>query len=403
MLSHIDDIGLRIASSGIAFSATQDFFLRIAIVKLDEIETQSQLLHHQQVSSSSPTRECVPMKAFVSLFAAAASGLAASAQPLNYAAPASGDRWMYPFNFSSGFEITAPTFGAILELGFDDRDSQFLVTWNTSASVPTDLGVNQYHVSRVVVRATVANDMIWRYDGTADPTASFYPTSDPEYVADADLGRPVELFGVGYRNSASSSTWNEFGSFSTGVPNPGPAERWRDVYAAVFDESGASTDVSNQVRDRLSPLAMAVGTSSSVIPGALVPAGTTLTFEVNLCDFTTRAYFARALDEGRLHLAITSLEPASGGPGGGAGGEYPRFYTKENPTAVTDPTLRVRIELDVRVGDRVDVNGDTTVDILDFLDFFSAFGMGDLFADYNGDCEVDILDFLDFFEDFGSN
>lgn len=49
-----------------------------------------------------------------------------------------------------------------------------------------------------------------------------------------------------------------------------------------------------------------------------------------------------------------------------------------------------------------DYNGDTLVDILDFLDFIGAFGDGDLFADYDGNCEVDILDFLDFFADFGS-
>lgn len=322
-------------------------------------------------------------------------------QTAQYAAPASGDRWMYPFNFSNGFEITAPTFGAILESGFDDRDSQFLLSWETAASIPNGMGEDKYHVSRVVVRATVANDMIWRYDPTPDPTASFYPTSDPQFVADEDAGRPVELFGVGYRNSASSATWNEYASFSTGVPDPGPAENWRDVFAATLDAGGIATDVSNQVRQRLNPIALAIGSTPLVAPGSLVPAGTEIEFDVDLCDPANRAYFARALDEGRLHLSITSLEPASGGPGGGAGGEYPRFYTRENPSAVSDPSLRVRIELEVRLGEHADVNGDTLVDILDFLDFIGAFGDGDVLADYDGNCEIDILDFLDFFADFG--
>lgn len=57
-----------------------------------------------------------------------------------------------------------------------------------------------------------------------------------------------------------------------------------------------------------------------------------------------------------------------------------------------------------------DYNGDTLVDILDFLDFFDDFG-GCLFepapcgsisnADLNGDTFVDILDFLDFLDAFG--
>ncbi len=326
---------------------------------------------------------------------------AAWAQPISYAASASGDRWMYPFNFSSGFEISAPTFGAILEPGFDDRDSQLIATWETAGSIPAGEGVERYHVERVVVRAAVANNLVWRYDGTADPTASYYPVGDAQRVADADAGRPVELFGVGYRNGASASTWNEFAPFSNGVPNPGPAEKWRDAFAAVFDGEGAASDVSNQVRERWQPTAMAIGRTNAVAPGALVPANTVVEFEVDLCDATTRAYFARALNEGRLHLAITSLEPATGGPGGGSGGEYPRFYTKENP-ATTNPALRIAIEIDARIGKQADLNGDTGVDILDFLDFIDAFSSGDAFADYDGNCEVDILDFLDFFDDFGS-
>ncbi|QYK48452.1 MAG: hypothetical protein KF838_01030 [Phycisphaeraceae bacterium] len=60
-----------------------------------------------------------------------------------------------------------------------------------------------------------------------------------------------------------------------------------------------------------------------------------------------------------------------------------------------------------------DVNGDTTSDILDFLDFLDSFGSCEnlpspcagssgIDADFNGDTFVDILDFLDFFDAFGT-
>ena len=62
---------------------------------------------------------------------------------------------------------------------------------------------------------------------------------------------------------------------------------------------------------------------------------------------------------------------------------------------------------------RVDVNGDTGADVLDFLDFIDAFGACDgqpapctggsgVSADFNGDTSVDVLDFLDFIDAFGT-
>ena len=58
-----------------------------------------------------------------------------------------------------------------------------------------------------------------------------------------------------------------------------------------------------------------------------------------------------------------------------------------------------------------DVNGDGELDVIDFLDFFDAFGqcenqpapctVGDIDPNFNGDDIVDVLDFLDFFDAFG--
>ncbi len=60
-----------------------------------------------------------------------------------------------------------------------------------------------------------------------------------------------------------------------------------------------------------------------------------------------------------------------------------------------------------------DVNGDTTPDVLDFLDFIDSFGACEnqpapcsgssgVEADYNADTTVDVLDFLDFIDAFGT-
>lgn len=62
-----------------------------------------------------------------------------------------------------------------------------------------------------------------------------------------------------------------------------------------------------------------------------------------------------------------------------------------------------------------DLNGDTTVDVLDFLDYLDAFGQCEfqpgpcvppgstVDADFNGDTSVDVLDLLDFFDAFGQS
>ena len=78
---------------------------------------------------------------------------ATHAQLLNPAWPApSLDRWMYPFNFSAGAESSAPTFGAISQPGFDDRDAQFIIGFSTASQVVPGQPLDHYrlrHVHRV--------------------------------------------------------------------------------------------------------------------------------------------------------------------------------------------------------------------------------------------------------------
>ncbi len=301
------------------------------------------------------------------------------------------DRWMYPFNQNPGRETAAPSFGAILVTGFDDRDSQFIVGFNSAASIPVGLGSSRYHIVSAKLTVAVVNDMQVTYDPSWDSVRSLFAASDPQYVADADGGRPIEVYAAGYRNGQSLAGFTETSGFG-GAPINQPAEGARNVFAATIDANGVATDVSRQVRLRFDAMPLAIGTTSDVAPGALIPAGTVLTFDLLPCNPEVSRYLASSLNAGKINLVVTSLQPASGGPGGGTGNPtYPVFSTKEGTPGYA-PTL----VLDVRVGAVADFNGDGTVDFFDYDDFVVAFESGDPLADFNQDCAIDFFDYDDF-------
>ncbi len=308
------------------------------------------------------------------------------------------DKWMYPFGPPGGRESNAPVFGAILMPGFDDRDAQFVLAWSTASAVPTGLGDDSYRVARAVVRATVSTDRIFVYDPTWDSFRGLLPDTDPRHIPDEDPGRPIEIFACGFRNGFSATTFVETSPFG-GTPMIPPAEGSRNVFAAVYDQQGVATDVSRQVRLGFEAMPAAIGLTSQVQPGQLVPVDTTFTFTLDLCDPAFNAYLRGALDQGVLFLMITSLEPATGGPGGGTGGAYPTFYTKENPVAIP-LGFAATLDLDVQVYRGGDVNGDGVVDFNDFLAYLNLYNEGTLAADLNGDCAVDFNDMLDFLNRF---
>ncbi len=315
----------------------------------------------------------------------------ASAQPVvaNFSAPTL-DRWMYPFNSTPGSETSAPSFGAIQIAGFDDRDGQFLLGWDTTGVIPAGQALENYRISSARLRLTVSIDMQFKYDPTADSFVTLLDRTDPQFVQDSDPGKPVELFGVGFRNGWSVATFGENSKFG-GTPLVPPAEGARNVFPARFDDAGVATDISRQVRQRFDVTAMAIGLTNAVTPGQLVPAGTVLTFDVDFCNPTTRSYFQRALAGGKLMLIVSSLEPAQGGPDGGTGiPTYPAFHTKEN---LLDSAFAPKLELDLIVAKPADFNGDGFITGDDFDAYTQAFVDGDAAADFNGDCFVTGDDF----------
>jgi hypothetical protein len=254
--------------------------------------------------------------------------LKVSAQPfeLTIASP-SLDRWMYPHNATPGSRPTAPVFGTLGDdSGVDARHGQFLIGFDLSSLVPTNLGPSRYLIQRCRLSATVARDHSFVLDPTTDGLSTYLSTNSPDLVPDSDPGRPIELFGVGFRNGFTAESFLEdspFGSAATGE---------RNAFAAGFDTSGGLIDVGNsagKTNEAFLPFqafAFAVGSSASVAVGDLVPAGSVIDFELNLADPLVVQYLQEACHTGRLRLMLTSLQTS------GFGGQpaWAEFYTKES-------------------------------------------------------------------------
>lgn len=307
---------------------------------------------------------------------------------VEFAAP-DHDRWFYPFNMSPGAELASPVFGALGLEGFDDRDSQFVLGFETGDAVEAGLGVGAYRVTRAQITVTIAGGE-FVYDPSFDTLETYLPPDHPAHSPDADAGRPVDLFGVGYRNGESLEAFTEFSEFG-GPPLVPPAEGARNVFAANLDDEGGAADASRNVRLGFEARPIATGASEGLTPGEAVPADAEFTFDIDLCMPGVPAYLAGALDAGKLVLAVTSLhDAAQGGPT-----TYPVFYTKENP--FNRPS---RLALTVVVNEDADLNGDGVKDLFDFLAYQNLFAAQDPIADFAPDCQFDLFDFLAYLNAF---
>lgn len=253
------------------------------------------------------------------------------------------DRWMYPFNATPGVRPSASVFAAFGEdSGADTRDAQFLLGWNTGGLVPSSKGALNYIIRNATVSLTVNRDLVWAYDGTIDDWRTYLTEADDRHSSDLDAGRPVELFGAGFRGGFTAATFPEDGPFG----GDGNGAGVRNVYAAGFDETGALIDVSNNVgkreADAFAVVPFAVGAAPGLANGDLVPTGTVLSFDINTADALISSYFSSALNDGRLRLIASSLVAGSF-----TGPNYAQFYTKENTLA--RPEDMPRISLDVQI------------------------------------------------------
>jgi len=264
-------------------------------------------------------------------------------------APITFDRWNYPFNNTPGTRGAAPTFGALANDSFDERDGQFLIGINTEAlGVPAGLDPSNYQITSLIVEATHSTGT-FAYDPTYDDYRTFLDPDDPDFQADADAGRPIILTGAALRNGFERFTFDAVGDathFAQTSPFGGvPAAGTRNAYAAAFDESGNLIDIGNNVGTNIANsqgfdfTPWAVGTTglnpgqTVVVAAPALSPGSTFTFDLTpmLSDPDVLAYLQQGLADGGLFFSITSLHDT-----GMSGGANPNFYTSNNfdPAAI---------------------------------------------------------------------
>jgi len=255
------------------------------------------------------------------------------------------DRWMYPFNTSPGSRPIISVFGSDRNdpSMFDSRDGQFLVGWSTADQIPTGLPAGSLTVQAASVEVEFANDLVVQYDPTQDPWQIFAPMTSPDWQADADPGQSIELYGVGFRNGFTASTFQEFSPFAPGGSNL-LAPSVRSAYAMSFDGSGQAIDISNNPRQRFDPRAFAVGQCDTLQPGDFIPAGTRMRFELDVDDPNIRQYVVDGLASGKLLFSISSLTFVVQ-----QGGSFPAFYAKENALVTIGAATAAQLQVTVTI------------------------------------------------------
>ncbi|HXG46970.1 MAG TPA: thrombospondin type 3 repeat-containing protein [Methylomirabilota bacterium] len=293
------------------------------------------------------------LRAAGSALLAWAVGLSADAQPFHLDDPVPAiERWMYAFNAAPCDRPAGSVFGTFGdESGVDTRHGQHLIGWDTGAAIPPGQGAHRYLIRRCRVTLTINRGNLFVHDPTHDDFRTYFAPHEPGWQPDDDAGRPVELFGAGYRNgftAASFEPCSPFGSNAAGE---------RNAFAAGWSTEGRLVDVSNNVGKtneafpRFEAVPFAVGRALLVEPGARVPAGAKVEFDLNLADPLVLAYVQQALHEGRIRFMISSLHGNAGPQGAPA---FPDFATQFNQ-AVLDPT---RLELEGRLVRETDADGD---------------------------------------------
>lgn len=296
-----------------------------------------------------------------SVIALSASLAAPSNAALYVFDPPAVDRWMYPFASSAGARPNAPLFGAFATAGmFDQRDAEMLVIFDTAPTIPAGRPPAAYTITsaRVIFDRDPATTGF-----TYDPTYDGYRTylalenpSDPNQLPDTDAGRPIELFGVGYRLAGLNAlTYDEnLSPFGPSSPGAGLRYAYPNDYRAHPTLFG-DRDVANNVAGAFEASPFAVGTVPGATPGSTVSGAGVLEANVTLTPAVI-AYLRNRLAQGSVDLMATTLTPAAqGGPQ-----NYALLLNKESGTGAA--TLEIDVTWTAACADGIDNDGDTLID-----------------------------------------
>lgn len=301
------------------------------------------------------------------------------------------DRWMYPFNTTPGVRGSISVFGNFDDPDFDNRDGQFILCFNTDGDVPTSLGANAYTITAARVTAMMENQPDIVYDPTEDPWQSYLGEGEAGAIEDADVGRPITMFGVDFRYGFTATTFEEDTEYKPGEPFP-LGQELRSAYAMSEDAAGVAgagprIDVSNNTRNEFDPIPFAIGQLPGVNPGDPILLNDVFEFELDVANPLVQAYLREAMDQGVLCLSITSLHFVEV-----MGGEFPAFYTKENFFVIEGFADAASLELTVEVNDvanPADLDGDGSVGPADLAILLGSWGAcPGCPADLNGDGAV---------------
>jgi len=243
-----------------------------------------------------------------------------------------GDKWMYWFGDASGSRGASSVYGAYgvhdyPEYDFDDRHAQMFLDFDTSNFVEAGKGAQNYQIDSLVVTVVANYGDVFRYDPTFDSLQTYLNES-----LDMDLGRPIEIYGVGYRGGMSRATFRENSPYQNSGANKGT----RNAFPIDFI-NGQPTDVSNNVERAFEVRPWAIGQINGALdldgtflpgspqPGDMVPMDAVFSFAINLTDPLIKSYIQDGLHAGRLHFMLTSLYPALQQVS-----NVPSFHTKES-------------------------------------------------------------------------
>ena len=241
---------------------------------------------------------------------------------IGYAAVPAIDYWGYGNATSRGAGQSASTFSSLPAAG-ENRLSQFLLKFNTvAAGIPAGLGVGNYMLEKLTLTLVVESGDV--YDPTEDSRLTYGVGAQPDF----DPGRPIEIYGAGFRNGFTAANYLETSSYSSGGI--------RSAYAMGYDSAVVGRDVTNNVTAYFDPAPWGIGkvlvkpgagqAYQEIAPGERYGYLAHVEFQLNLSSPGVANYLEQGLHQGYLWFVVSSLHSTSQQASDG----YPRFFTKES-------------------------------------------------------------------------